>query len=186
MPLGHWELSPGCPGSQPSSPQLLTGPSWRWAGGGLRPGVRFQARPPLHPTSPGPACPLQAVQPRLITLLQASMPYLPNPGSPSNSRPSQRPPKDPEMPSMTQRCPPLNSWTPWDPETPQDSETSPRPRYLPVSPGLETSPRTQEIPYGSQDMDQRIPQDPKNSPGQVRASGSGVLATSITQGLWGW
>lgn len=127
---------------------------------GLRPGVKG-SRPasPAPPPLLGLPAPLGCAAPELITLLQASMPYLPNPGSPSNSRPSQRPPKTQRCPPMTQRCPPLNSWTPWDPETPQDSETSPRPQIPP------SIPRTQRHPPGPRDsLGSRDPWDPENPP----------------------
>lgn len=106
MPLGHWELSLAAQGLS-LVPSSQRGPP----GGGQE--ERTEAwgkgsRPPSPAPPPllGLLAPLGCAAPELITLLQASMPYLPNPGSPSNSRPSQRPPKTQRCPPMTQRCPP--------------------------------------------------------------------------------
>ena len=139
---------------------------------GLRPGVKG-SRPasPAPPPLLGLPAPLGCAAPELITLLQASMPYLPNPGSPSNSRPSQRPPKTQRCPPMTQRCPPQNSWTPLGPrdssglrDLPQDPDTSQYPQ------DSETSPRTQRFPgiqgpLGPRESPPRTPRTPRTKSG---------------------
>lgn len=142
---------------------------------GLRPGVKGSRPASCTPTSPGPACSLGCAAPELITLLQASMPYLPRILAASNSRPSQRPPKTQRCLPWTQRCSPRTHGTPGDPETPQDSETSPLgPRYLPVSPGLRDIPRTQRFPGIQGPLGPReSPPGPQELPGQSQGSGPG-------------
>ena len=137
VPLGHWELSLAAQGLS-LIPSSQRGPP----GGGQEDRTEAWGR---GSTSPSPApppllrlpAPLGCVALELNTLLQPSMPNLPNPGSPSHSRPSQRPPRTLRCSPMTQQCPPQDSWTlPRDQRLPRTQRPPPGPRYLPVSPGL--------------------------------------------------
>ena len=154
VPLGHWELSLAAQGLS-LIPSSQHGPS----GGGQEDRTEAWGR---GSTSPSPApppllhlpAPLGCAALELNTLLQASMPNLPNPGSPSHSRPSQRPPRTPRCSPMTQQCPPQDSWTP------PGARDSPGLRDLPQDPDTSQYPQDSETPET-----QRHRPGPRDSPG---------------------